>query len=253
MNYTTRQRFVVVAGTRTGGTFLCACLDSHPPIACWRSEPLHPQSTWMSSFGQYDESVAWKVAYILWERDGYQATGFKVTYEQYKFLTAYRATDELYTVKAIHLMRSVVDSVLSREIAHRRSSDPTYRHHTVGSVPLKPISLTPNDFAQACKVALDARTDMRRQLAHNFNGNVIELWCEYMIGDNGYMQSAKADKVCGFLGVDKVPLYSPTRSVNNRYGRQALVHNWNAVSRTLKACKIPETIDEEMDYVARAV
>ena len=218
-NYDTfhvKRPFLVVADARTGGTYLCCCLDSHPDIGCYRDEPLHPDSKWLELIGKKN---ALKLAYVIWNRMGYKVSGLKVTYPEYDMFLDGKI--DLSITKCIHLARNPLGVMLSRVIAIWRDGDPRYSHHTYTSVDPNPVEINPGWFVKECLAIQEETERYKAKLYDQFGDNYLYLEYEHIIpervgGDicSGWMPKAVSDMLCNFLDVGYWSMYSSTRPVN---------------------------------------
>lgn len=249
-----KQPMLVVADMRVGGTYLCCCLDSHPDVGCLREEPLHPESTWIKAFGA--ERMP-QIVYTLWRRSGYWVSGFKVTYPQYALL---RDNSMFEGVLIVHLLRGVVDTLLSHTISVMRNGDPYYRYHTYDKVLPHAVEIDPGWFARECanKLAerrsmLEALSDLSLPVGRRAKG-MTTVWYEDIVpGEGGYMPRSASTALCDFLGVQHWELYSSTRPVNRGYSKDQLLTNWPDVQQAVRAEGIPEDYRAEMGHLAGAV
>ena len=61
--------FAIVAASRSGGTFLTHCLDSHPQVSCERDSPLDEAGPWLTWLDVSERAIL----RALWGRGGYRA------------------------------------------------------------------------------------------------------------------------------------------------------------------------------------
>jgi hypothetical protein len=242
-----RTPMLVVAGWRTGGTYLCSCLDSHPDIACVRDEPLNPKSPWQYYIG---EDKVLQIITLLWEQVGYRVNGFKATYWQYDTLRSHWG---LKGVKVIHLMRGTVDTVISRYISDRRENDPEFNAHTYSSIPLKAIEIEPGAFVRRCEKLIAERNRIKKRLLDDLDHSPLELWYEDITQPGtGFMPAQPALEICDHLAVAEWALYSSTRPTSACYERHERVANWSSIRQRLLENGIPETYHGESYHMARA-
>jgi hypothetical protein len=225
---TTRQwsnpdKAILVAHVRSGGTFLCHALDSHPQIGCERGEPLHSHAQWMIAAG----CDRIKVLNMMLFRPGYHVAMFKSTVKQFAFVPDdYIARHDVALVflERCNLLRVHASSLsISRQRPpHSYEDDGNAQPVTIDT---RGLIETWRQYEQAV-AAVKARCQAARR--H------LELTYEQVTAgqEDGHLNMYVSDLLCDFLGVERRRLYTETKRRNPKPLKE-MIANYDRVAAAL--------------------
>lgn len=222
---------VIVSHNRSGGTYLCHSLNSHPVIHCFPDEVIHSNNRFMRVI---KDPV--KVLDIALHLQQFEVCVAKISYTQFLDYPKVRQYLESIRVKVIHLTRgNWVASAISEMVRHKQNH-PThafYERPKVGAVNLDPDRLWDIIWHQKGG-ARKVRTYLTRMGAE-----VLELTYPEIVGGEGVeaeeVPSLIAQKICDYLGVPPERLCPGyMRKVTNNY---AMVNNWQDIQNKLNGTK----------------
>lgn len=228
--------FLVIATSRSGGTFLTHCLDSHPQISCERDSPLDPASYWrewlsFEGIGSVNEA---DLLHALWCRSGYHVAGFKLSYRQARRVgLEWLATS--VNGKVIHLyraspVRTVLSSCINTAVQQGGLRHPVHTYETV----MEPARITVDAgwFLSECHRYVENVDAMMASLTETCDGSWLSLSYDIIVGGEGNeaerMPEAVAWALCSWLGVERQSLTSGLRRVNPQ-SLSEIVENWPAL------------------------
>ena len=241
----------IITHTRSGGTFLAACLSNHPDIFCPRGEPLlrgdAPERTaeWLRAF---PSASAIDVLRCIGAASFYKVGMCKITYPQ--------ATEEVLAhlkevgARIIHLTRkNVVRVAVSQYItgAVVTGALPDHTEHTGRPVDPVSIVLQPGGFIERCRWLVEQQQKMTAALAA-LGLPVLPLTYADMMDGEGHegteLPQWLSHYICEFLGVERRILGSHLRRVNH-YPPSTLVSNWSQLREQLELTEFQWCLDEE--------
>ena len=233
------KKFLILAHTRTGGTFLNHCLDSHPMIFCARGEPLFKKS-WVSKLASVKQKLN-----VLLNLEGYAATGAKITYGQinHKVWNYIKEND----VKVIHHKRgNILKSAISNMMRHARKEGKTkYPTHTLKEVKhVAPIEINVKDLMG--KLDYHYNTSIRiLDKLNRFGVKHIETtyYAQTEGLNSAFMKKEEAKRLCGFLKVEYRPLECPLKKIN-KFEFSDLIINWPAGHKAIVKSKYKYCLEE---------
>ena len=225
--YSDPQAAIVIAQSRSGSTFLCHCLDSHPQIGCERGGPFDTRFNKWHELGVEHRALA----AALWRRRGYRVSMFKVTQRQFK--NGYMTTDVLREFQPkiiyrhrVNVFNALVSSVLATASRDGKASGPI---HTYQAVKQQEIKIDCDSLIDRIEVYLQ-RTEAMRQVLSEFD-DVLELTYERIVtGGSPRLAIQAIDKICTFLGVDWHEMQSETVKINTA----PIISNEGQVKYTLR-------------------
>ena len=239
---------LIVTGTRTGGTFLSHCLDSHPDVLCVRPEVLDGRcvtNELTKALGPKD-----KLRLYL-ELQGWTVSVAKVIYGQV------RGEEQVFRWlkrsggKAIHLTRPnvirAVVSILARKAVHRGELKGKMPAHTTR--PLEPfkVHIPPESLINGAHT----RKKLEEMFARLLEGHGIETlnvtYDEIVGGENISAEGVREDtanKLCHFLEVEPLPLVSRLRK-GIRWPLRKIVENWEEVKAAVEQSEFAYCLKDE--------
>ena len=194
---------LIVAGPRSGGTFLAHCLSNHPDIYCERQEVLHESSAFFR-VGKWMKPH--HVLQIVWGHSGYEAACCRVQYAQ---LSAPGLWDLVQQHKAvlIHLtrknkLRQAVSVIINQGV--RRRGLAFHPQHTT-TRPEKPMTLAlrPLDVQRLVQRLIDVEEAWKRMIQASSLPNV-DVTYERITGGSVEADQLAPDVtewICKALGV----------------------------------------------------
>jgi LPS sulfotransferase NodH len=242
-------RFVLLSTQRTGSTWLVSLLDSHPQIRMY-GELFHKDSAPLpygqQDFGRFSEFrdeekteaqkrrpfVTARYLSELFGREGAEAVGFKLMYNQLARLPEVVALLRLHRARVLHLIReNLLDVVISREamllrgVAHVSEQLPA----TETQVTLDVIKL------QQTLARLELQVAVFRRIARAIDRSPYELSYELLLTD----PSRHLARVAAFLGVrqDAAAALSSSLVRATHVPRAARIENYSAVEQSLRGTK----------------
>lgn len=229
---------VIVSHNRSGGTYLCHCLNNHLLVHCFADEVLHQKNV----FGQVIHDPV-DILRIVLHLNQFEVSMCKISYAQ--FLAYPQVRDYLWKVdaKVIHLYRrNWLASAMSEMIRHRKYR-PTHVFYEVPET--KPAYL---DVDRLHQIMWKQKGQSRkvRELLSLMKADVMPLSYPEIVGGEGVdskgIPSGTAIKICNYLGVPHEPLRSGhMRKVTNPY---LAVTNWDEIKVSMKGTKFEGCVRE---------
>jgi len=230
---------VIIAGGRTGGTFLAHCLSSHPDIFCDRGEPLHHASVWHTNLTL--DRV--KLLYCLTHMQGYRVSMCKLLYQQ-----AFKPEVWDYVVKTQprviwltrdNTIRQAVSIILNRLAREGKIEHPA---HSFDDVKPVQVELAPDQvLGMARKVAAlyeYARNELTKM------GAVLHITYEQVAQNDGKLSAVVGREVCEFLDVRYRAMACDLKRVNP-LPLKKIVTNWRDVSAAIKGSEFRACLEGE--------
>jgi LPS sulfotransferase NodH len=243
------RKFVLVANSRTGSTWVIDLLDSHDHVTAY-SELFHGSAYGKPPVGGHRDILMWssyaasqgsprtrrdrmRLSFryldeeVYRERSGKSAAGFKLMYSQAAFEFYVLAYLKVRRVAVIHLIRqNHLDGILSEDAVQTRH---VAHAHSGGEVQPLQLELDPYTLVER----LRARADSVRQARELFSTMGLpyaEIYYENLLAD-----ASRIHEAIQFLGIDAVPeqLESSLQKVNPTDHRQ-LIANYDEVQGLLK-------------------
>lgn len=239
----------IVCGTRTGGTYLSHCLDSHPEVFCTRSEILHGKHAVRRSFPQADPAN-WARVYL--EPQGYRVRCAKLIYGQ---LRKFREVLDWVVAndgRLVHLTREntlrCVCSVLFRKM-HKSTGlvQGRYATHNVG--PIRPFEAVMD--VDALLNGMRARRKQEQVWDRNLarlGRPLLRVGYDQITGGEHVnaeqIPEATSRELCAFLGVTHREL-TPLVTKTNRWPLKAVIRNWDEVEAAVAASPFARCLEDE--------
>jgi hypothetical protein len=240
MKKSTRNRYnfmniaspaIIIAGVRTGGTYLAHCLSNHPRIFCDRGEALNGRNKW---FRLCKNQV--RVLDCLIHQPFYHVSMCKLTYAQAlnKAVWRYIVTKRPHV---IHLVRqNVLRQVVSLCINNAQRDRPA---HTFVDLPAAHVRLEPQQVLAIMHKITEQANGVRKRLEKL--PHVIELEYTSLIGANTkwedsrltFLQETTCQSICEFLGVPVMALGAELRRLNPQ-PLPEIITNWREVKAAVE-------------------
>lgn len=236
---------LLVCHTRTGGTFLSHCLDSHPQVFCARVEVLHQGSIIQRTFPGYTP-VDYLKPYLL--EFGYRAAFVKVVSareRQHRGLLQFVVDNG---GRIIHLTRrNVLFAAASNQLRYRGLAT-----FTTGVAEKFAAQIDPAELVREMHWRLDLTQDFR-QRARAAGVPVLELEYADLVGREGAdvdrVSPEAAAAICDFLEVRPCSLVTELRRCN-RWPLEETVENWDEVGRAVRDAGFGWCLDEKESPLA---
>lgn len=214
---------ILIAGPRTGGTFLCCCLSNHPQVFCTRGEPLHWGSRWLHAVSD------WKVRFdLLMRQPFYEVSMFKAMDhdifahpELWEFLQQYDPELRILYLERENILYQAASHEINR--LHRRGDLPGHPTRTFVSVKPEPCELDPELVRQRYRW-IKKDTARNRKLLAESGLPVLYLIYEEMT----IMGMAQSSQICEFLEVRNELLHTDLKKVHAQ-PYEELVTNWTMI------------------------
>ena len=235
------QPAMLIAHTRSGGTFLAHCLGSHPDIFCPRGEPLR---TWHVHAPELTQVQVVAMALHAYH---YKVSMCRLTDVQ----TSLAIFDYLRTVKAKiivldreNLLRCAVSQTLMNMAGRGEIKRPV---HTTEQVQRPPVIVSPVAVLERCAWQKEWQERIRLD-TEGTRLPVLHLTYREVVG--GEMVSAArvtlqaTERICSFLGVETLPLVSNLRAVSP-FPLSAVVSNWEELEGAVVDSEFKGFLDDE--------
>lgn len=231
---------LLVCHTRTGGTFLSHCLDSHPQVFCARVEVLHPGSVIRKTFPDRDP-VDYLKPYLT--EYGYRAAFVKVVQARERQRPQLLRFVKDNGGRIIHLTRrNVLNAAASNMLRYLGLAT-----FTTGAVEKFTARLDPVKLVEEMRWRLDLTANFRKRVRA---AGVPVLSLEYtdLVGhegaDVGRVLPDAAATICDFLSVRRCSLVTELRQCN-RWPLRETVENWDEVEAAVRAAGFGWCVDEK--------
>lgn len=238
------DKAVIVTLQRTGGTFLAGCLSNHPDIFCDRGEPLAERSQW--AVAAPDEVARLDLILSL---QYYRVAMCKLINSHafrprvWSYLTA-----QSPPVKVLYLRReNILDQAISHEINAGKRLGTVQGHPThifQDGVDLSPCCLDPESVYLRCEDEIGRYHYAETKLAEG-GFPVLQLTYEEITGNQSVEQIPEAigRRICGFLGVDYVPLAYNARKVHHQPWSSLLL-NWHNIVKRIRSTEYERYLED---------
>jgi hypothetical protein len=239
------ERFLVLAGRRSGTTLLVECLDSHPEIECrkdvfsvrrrWRHFQVDVKSGLFYPFRT--ASFQRRIDFILRRRrlidsflaetfapaPGLKAKGIRLSYEQARKYPEVLPWALENGVRVVHLIR---ENGLKAVVSHFTAKKRGFAHAT-SKVERVILNLPPGEM-MAFLIKREREVERYRALFRD------RPYCEISYESFLVRKEEETRRLLGFLGVDRfVPLTSRLVKQNTDSLREIL-ENYDEIARTLR-------------------
>jgi len=225
--------FVIIAGPRTGGTFLAHALSNHPDVFCDRGESLHQLSVWHRQNANNRISDV-DLLFMLTHQEGYAASGFRMLFPQ-AFRSDIWAEIERTQPKVIflnrrNLLRQAASLLHNRMV--RTCQVSYYPLHSFIPVDVPgAIRVKPDVIVKTCTDLQYAYTSARDKLRAS-SLDILDIWYSDLVGYDGNQAAAvevdAATHICAHIGV---PVWYLTSNLTciHQYPLKELFRNWGSI------------------------
>jgi LPS sulfotransferase NodH len=227
---------LILAGPRSGGTFLAHGLSNHPDIYCERQEVMHIDSSYRMAVPSLKAA---EILEIVWGQPGYTVAACRLQYSQADYGRVWPLVKER-EAKIIHLrrrdkMRQAV-SLIINEMA-RDGSIPFHPQHARATPKRIAVMIEPERLKAMVARLIKQETFWQSQL---FEARLpmISLTYRAIIGEGvisaQQVAPAAAKRVCEFLGVAYRGLPVGLRRVNP-WRLEKMIANWSDIEPLMGA------------------
>jgi len=223
---------VLLAGNRTGGTFLTTALSSHQEIFCARGEPFHHENAWRKVIP--DDKARLR---LLWQQRGYAVSMFKMNLSDLNNPQR-QLLEENTSLKIIFLTRDdIATQALSNEI------NVVFRDGKISGQPTQAIS---EEEIFTSKVKIDPQAVVNRCHRIMQNNQNVHRWLKTL--DQPYLHltyeqltqgreiicipNEVSRDTCDFLEVTPKLLCGVLRKIHKR-PMEDYVLNWDEIYNRL--------------------
>jgi hypothetical protein len=251
------ERFLILAGRRSGTTLLVECLDSHPDIECrkdvfsirrrWRHFQVDVKSGLFYPFRtaslkrriDFVFRRRWLIESFLAEAfapvPGVKAKGIRLSYEQARKYPEVLPWALENGVRVVHLIRgNGLKAVVSHFTAKKRGFA-----HATSKVERVTLKLPPGEL-MAFLIKREREVERYRALLQD------RPCCEISYESFLAQKEKEARRVLGFLGIDRyVPLTSRLVKQNTDSLREIL-ENYDEIARTLRGTPFQSYLEDHL-------
>jgi hypothetical protein len=235
----TARPAVIIAGVRTGGTFLAHCLSNHPDIFCDRGESLHHGSVWSTNLGA--DPV--KLLHCLTHMQGYRASLCKLIYSQAFAPNIWSYLVETFP-RVIWLTRdnTIRQAVSEMMVQMGRRGEIARPAHSLEPVAPLRVELSAESILASARnlVAADELAGGKLEKMRS----VLPLTYEQITRGQYRLSEEVGKEVCDFLGVRYVPMACELRRINAQPLSEMLL-NWNDASPILRTSEFFACLEGE--------
>ena len=237
------QPAIILAGPRTGGTFLACCLSNHPDIYCTRGEPFHRGSRWGVACQDQTERLK-----LIWCQQHYRACMCKLMHNHASREQVWQCIIEYEPqVKIIYLTReNIVEQSVSVAINIAQRSGKVCDHptHTFEQVHPTPATLDPYDVFNWCRSLTQRQGDWSQRFQES-GLPVLHVTYEQMTRgvETSSIANSATEEICQFLEVPYREMYSDMRKLH-RGTMAETVANWDEVVAFLQQTDFADNVNE---------
>lgn len=237
---------ILIAHTRSGGTFLAHCLGSHPDIFCPRGEPL---ITWQEHLPDADpvEIIAAALHAYHYKVSMCRVTDIQTSVAIYDYLREVDA--KIIVLERENLLRCAVSQTLMNMV---NRGEIERAIHTTKTAKVKPVEVQPIAVLERCRWQKEWQERTRRDVEETGLGYLYLTYEDIVGGEKVSAERvplATTEKICSFLGVEQYPLVSHLRAVSP-YDLEDIVSNWTCLQAVIEDSEFAEwipTTEEEPD------
>lgn len=236
MNQDRPRPAILIAGPRTGGTFLACCLSNHPEIFCPRGEPFHPRSRWRHACPNWRTRLD-----LILDQQWHAVSMCKMMWDTAFHPETWEALVERDGMRFLYLERqSVLHQAVSTELndLHSKNRLPSHRCHAFERVKPERCELDPQRVVDRIGW-IEQRIARNRAMLRKVGVPYLYLSYEQVTGgrETGKVRPSVARAICRFLDIRPAPLFSKLKKTHRRPYSETLT-NWNAIVSTLRAVEL---------------
>ena len=235
-NDTTRDPipFVIIAGPRTGGTFLAHGLSNHPDIYCERQEVIHVNSSYRMASAHLTPV---NILDIVLGQNGYRSAGCKLQYSQAGYQHVWKHVRQR-KARIIHLtrdnkVRQAVSAIINRKA--RAGEIEIHPQHSWALAKCPAVTIEPAVLMDEIAAIMEPMKKWRERIAESAL-ECLSLTYEQIVGPGTVEAAAIAEpaarRLCEFLRVDWAPMPVALRRINP-WPIDRIVTNWPAIVAAL--------------------
>lgn len=213
MSYPVPKPFVVVAGNRTGATFLCHCLSNHPQVFCHRGETMHQGDVWRRSFPRMSPE---RLLDAMLHQTGYVASGCKLLQEQLLSPKVLGYVTKHQVPILFLVRRSLLSQAVSLWIVRNKVLGHPLHTTKVQAKNLSKTLIEPSELLLYCKGLVAIEEAAGRQVKQ-LGLPVLHLTYEEIVGPKSSTKVPVevGKRICAFLEVKVRRLSSSVRKVHS--------------------------------------
>jgi hypothetical protein len=238
--------FLVIAGKRSGGTYLTHCLSNHPQVFCDRGEAMHHLSVWRRALSVEN------VLLTLTHQEGYQASGFRMVYVQAFNPRVIKVISEIgprvIWLTRDNKLRQGASMALNRAIRAQRAE--YHPVHTFNDVKPPLQTVAPEIILKNCRMAVQEDAKAARMLV-NLRVDYINVKYADLVGGEGLTNRCIPEEVglrlCEFLGVYNFPLHCDLKRVYP-VPLRAMFANWKEIYTAVKDSEFALYLEDEAHW-----
>lgn len=242
------NKFIVLSTQRSGSSFVCSLLDSHPRIRCLEEIFMRRNRNAITYRSYRNASLRRRLEHLLERRRSIEsylagvydaqpdldAVGFKLMYEQvqrYPELVDWCRSND---VMVVHLIRmNALKTIVSRQVALKRG---VY----LSTKPVKPVTVSLNTSRLVPELERAARlVDTNRSIFSSLP--YTELFYEHFLARRG----EELGRVLSFLGCDDDVQLTSDLVKTSPDSLATLIDNYEDVRRRLAGTRFEPFLEQE--------
>lgn len=232
---------LVIAGVRSGGTYLAHCLSNHPQVFCDRGESLHHDSLWHRHLKVNNGQLL----YCLLHMQGYHVSMCKLTYNQAFAGDAWQFIKEnkppIIFLTRENVIRQSVSLLINRAARGGKVKRP---QHTFRELEPLTIGLSGATIIRQAR-GLQQRSDRAERLLAQFPRVLKLKYRDITDPDHpGKIPANVGKRICGFLGVRSMALKCDLKRVNAQ-PLSELIRDWPTVEEQIKATELAYCLGDQ--------
>jgi len=243
----TARPAILIAHTRSGGTFLAHCLSTHPDIFCPRGEPLYTRHSWRQSLPHHVPSSA--ILGCILNAFQYEVGMCRITYIQANadvcdYLCSVNA--RVIILERQNLLRCAVSQTI---MGMATRGEVWYPLHSTQTVDPPGVTLCPSVVLEKCRWQAEWQVKMYK-MSKDWPLRVLRLTYADIVGGEmvnaDRLPLAVARTITGFLGVEQYPMLSPLRAISP-YSLRSIVTNWDELKTVIQQSEFAHHLEEEKE------
>ena len=225
---------IIVAGPRTGGTFLAHGLSNHPQVYCERQEVMHVDSSYRQV---YPPPKFVTILEMVWGETGYLVAACKLQYSQAGYAGVWDYIKERQA-RVIHLRRRnkarQAISLIINEMA-RSGAIPFHPQHARATPARITVTIEPERLLKTVEKIKREEATWDAKLAES-ELPVLKLSYRRIIGAGitsaPQIAPPAVKAICEFLSIQNAPMAVGIRRINP-WPLDKMLANWNEIEPLL--------------------